>query len=52
MLDQDDNEVACEYVFGDKEDAKQVGKRLKEEAKDNGEKIYRGTKKSLIKISG
>lgn len=52
VLDQDDNEVACEYVFGDKEDAKQAGKRLKEEAKDNGKKIYRGTKKSLIKISG
>ena len=36
VLDDEGNEVACEYVFGDKEDAKQTGKRLKEEAKNNG----------------
>lgn len=35
ILDDEGNEVACEYVFGDKKDAKQAGKRLKEEAKDN-----------------
>lgn len=36
VLDAEGNEVSCEYVFGDKENAKQAGKRLKEEAKDNG----------------
>lgn len=35
VLDDDGNEVACEYVFGDKEDAKQVGKKLKEDIKHN-----------------
>lgn len=36
VLDDEGNEVACEYVFGDKEEAKETGKRLKEEVKDNG----------------
>lgn len=36
VLDDKGNEVSCEYVFGDKEEAKQTGKRLKEEIKDNG----------------
>lgn len=35
VLDDEGNEVACEYVFGDKEDAKQAGKRLKEEAQND-----------------
>ena len=36
IKDAEGNEVACEYVFGDKEDAKETGKRLKEEVKKNG----------------
>lgn len=36
VLDNEGNEVACEYVFGDKEGAKKVGERLKGEVKNNG----------------
>jgi hypothetical protein len=31
VFDEDGNEVACQYVFGNREDAKQVGKELKKE---------------------
>lgn len=29
IKDEDGNEVACEYIFGDKEDAKETGRELK-----------------------
>lgn len=40
VLDSEGNEVACEYVFGDKEQAEQTGKRLKEEVKSDGREIH------------
>lgn len=36
VLDEEGNEVSCEYVFGDKDEAKEAGKRLKGEVEKNG----------------
>lgn len=35
IVDEEGNELKCEYVFGDKEDAKKVGRELKEDCKKN-----------------
>ena len=35
VLDEDGNELACEYVFGDKEDAKETGRLLKRICKED-----------------
>lgn len=37
VMDEDGNELACEYVFGDKEDAKETGRMLKRKCKEDAE---------------
>lgn len=44
VMDEDGNELACEYVFGDKEEAKDTGRQLKKLATMQEEyerKLYR-----------
>lgn len=36
VLDEEGNELECEYVFGNKEDAVRCGKELKSSIKYNG----------------
>lgn len=33
VMDEDGNEIKCEYVFGDRSEAEETGRTLKEEAK-------------------
>ena len=37
VLDEEGNELKCEYIFGDRTAANETGKRLKEEIKDEEE---------------
>lgn len=37
VMDEDGNELACEYVFGDKEAAKETGRLLKRKCKEDAE---------------
>ena len=36
VLDEEGNELAVQYEFCDKETAKEIGRQMKEELKDNG----------------
>ena len=38
VLDDDGNELKCEYVFGNKDEAIKSGKHMKEEVKSYNEK--------------
>ena len=38
ILDDEGNEVACEYVFGDKEEAKETARALKKGLKKEADK--------------
>lgn len=40
VLDNEGNELKNEYVFGDKEEAKETGKYLKKIAKNESKKDY------------
>lgn len=37
VRDEDGNELACEYVFGDKEEAKEAGRLLKRKCKEDAD---------------